>query len=117
LLVAVVRNGDQSQLVQERVVPDVNALQEPEFTDTQRSVLAEGIAELRIAYFGRDPDAAETEAPTWRERWDDKQHLPLLVARREAGRARRGRRSSSRGARAAGCPAWDAGRRICARAG
>ena len=25
------------------------------------------------------PDAADTEAPTWRDRWDDKQRLPLLV--------------------------------------
>ncbi len=117
--VAVVRNGAQSQLVQERVVPDVNALQEPEFADTQRSVLADGVAELRIAYFGRDPNAADTEAPTWRDRWDDKQHLPLLVridVKPEKGAAWPTLVVEPRRSLEAGCPLWDAGRRICARA-
>ena len=34
---------------------------------------------LRIGYFGRDAGAADADAPTWRDRWDDKQRLPLLV--------------------------------------
>jgi general secretion pathway protein J len=118
--VAVVRNGAQSQLVQERVVPDVNALQEPEFTDTQRSVLAEGIAELRISYFGRDPDVADTEAPTWRERWDDKQHLPLLIridVKPEKGAAWPTLVVEPRRAPEAGCPVWDQGSSRCLRGG
>ena len=117
--VAVVPNGEHSRLVQERMIPDVSALEEPEFRDAERSVLAEGIAELRIGYFGRDPDAAETEAPTWRERWDDKQRLPLLVridVKPEKGAAWPTLVVEPRRSLEAGCPAWDPGRRICARA-
>jgi general secretion pathway protein J len=117
--IAIVRNGDRSLLVQERVIPDINALQEPEFGDAQRSVLAEGIAELRIAYFGRAPDAAETEAPTWRERWDDKQRLPLLVridVKPEKGAAWPTLVVEPRRSPEAGCSAWDPARRICTRA-
>jgi general secretion pathway protein J len=117
--VAVVPYGEHSRLVQERMVPDASALEVPEFRDAERSVLAEGIAELRIGYFGRDPDAAETEAPTWRERWDDKQRLPLLVridVKPEKGAAWPTLVVEPRRSLEAGCPAWDAGRRICARA-
>ena len=98
---AVVRSGEKSQLVQERAIPDLAALQEPEFRDAERSVLADDIAELAIGYFGRDANAADADAPTWRDRWDDRQRLPLLVridvkpAREPPGR----RSSSSRGAR------------------
>ena len=60
-----------------------------------------GIAELAISYFGRDENATDADAPTWRDRWDDKQRLPLLVrieVKPEKGL--RGRRfSSSRGGR------------------
>ena len=54
-------------------------VQAPEFRDAERSVLADDIAELKIGYFGRDANAADADAPTWRDRWDDKQRLPLLV--------------------------------------
>jgi general secretion pathway protein J len=77
--VSVVREGDKSLLVQERVVPEPGALDDPDFHDAARSVLAEGIAELRISYYGRDPGAADADAPSWRDKWDDKQRLPLLV--------------------------------------
>jgi general secretion pathway protein J len=76
----VARTGEKSQLVLERTIPDPTATQPPEFgPDTERSVLADGIAELAISYFGRDADAAEAVAPTWRDKWDDRQQLPLLV--------------------------------------
>jgi hypothetical protein len=42
-------------------------------------VLAEDIAELRFGYFGRDPDSNDASDPTWRERWEDPQILPLLI--------------------------------------
>ena len=42
-------------------------------------MLADGIAELTITYFGRDENATDADTPTWRDRWDDKQRLPLLV--------------------------------------
>jgi general secretion pathway protein J len=76
---AVIRTGEKSQLVLERTIPDPVATREPEFRDAERSVLADGIAELKIAYFGRDPGAADADAPSWRDRWDDLQRLPLLV--------------------------------------
>ena len=76
---ALARSGDKSQLILERLIPDAAALQEPEFRDAERSVLADGIAELRLSYFGRDPDAADTDVPTWRDTWGDRQRLPLLV--------------------------------------
>ena len=76
---AVVRNGEKSQLVQERIDSRLAALQAPEFRDAERSVLADDIAELKIGYFGRDANAADVDAPTWRDRWEDKQRLPLLV--------------------------------------
>ena len=76
---SVVREGDKSRLVQERVIPDPEAVGEIDFRDAQRAVLAEGIGEIKIGYFGRDSGAADADAPTWRDRWDDKQRLPLLV--------------------------------------
>jgi general secretion pathway protein J len=76
---AVVRTEEKSQLVQERTIPDPASLQAPEFADAERSVLADNIAELRLGYFGRDPNSADAVAPTWRDRWEDPQRLPLLV--------------------------------------
>ncbi len=78
---AVVREGDKSLLVQERMIPDLDATQEQEFRDPDRSVLAEGITEIKIQYLGRDPNTsdADTTAPTWRDKWEDKQRLPILV--------------------------------------
>lgn len=76
---AVARDGDKSRLVLERTYPDPTALENPQFTDAERSILAEGIAELRISYLGRDASATDVDTPTWRDRWDDRQRLPLLV--------------------------------------
>ncbi|HET9750391.1 MAG TPA: prepilin-type N-terminal cleavage/methylation domain-containing protein, partial [Casimicrobiaceae bacterium] len=70
---AVHTDEPKSPLVLERVVPDLAAEAPPEFTDAERSVLADGIASLKLAYYGRDADAALSVAPTWRERWDDPQ--------------------------------------------
>jgi general secretion pathway protein J len=117
---AVVRTGEKSQLVQERVVPDVAALQPPEFGDAERSVLAEGIAELRIGYFGRDPGASDADTPTWRERWEDRQRLPLLVrldVKPVKGAAWPTLVIEPRRSPEAGCPVWDPARNRCARAG
>ena len=117
--VAVVRTGEKSQLVQERAIPDVTALQEPDFRDVERSVLADGIAELRVAYFGRDAEAAEVDAPTWRDSWEDKQRLPLLVridVKPEKGAAWPTLVVEPRRSLEAGCPAWDPGQRRCVRA-
>jgi general secretion pathway protein J len=117
---SVVRDGNRSQLVQERVIPDVGALQEPEFTDPDRSVLADDIVELKIAYFGRDSGANDADTPRWRDRWDDKQRLPLLVkidAKAADGTSWPTLVVQPRLAPEASCQAWDAARARCARAG
>jgi general secretion pathway protein J len=117
---AVMRNGDKSQLVQERLIPDASALQEPEFRDAERSVLADDIAELKVSYFGRDANAAELDAPTWRDRWDDRQRLPLLVrvdVKPAKGAPWPSLLVEPRRAPEAGCPVWDAAQSRCLRAG
>lgn len=73
------KNDPRSPLVVERMVPDLAAREFPGFDEAERSVLAEDIAELRIEYFGRDNGAAEAAEPHWRDRWDDKQRLPMLI--------------------------------------
>jgi general secretion pathway protein J len=117
---AVARTGEKSQLVQERTVPDLTALQEPEFRDAERSVLADDIAELRIGYFGRDAGASDVDAPTWRDHWDDRQHLPLLVridVKPVKGAAWPTLLVEPRRSPEAGCPVWDAAQDRCARPG
>jgi general secretion pathway protein J len=117
---SLLRTGDKSQLVQERVIPDLTALQEPEFRDAERSVLADGIAELDIGYFGRDADAKDVDEPTWRDRWDDRQRLPLLVridVKPAKGAAWPTLVVEPRRSPEASCPAWDAQAGRCARAG
>jgi general secretion pathway protein J len=76
--IAVVPNGDRSRLTLARVIPDYAATKTPDFGD-DFSVLADGIAEVRFGYFGRDSGAADTVTPTWRDRWDDTQRLPDLI--------------------------------------
>ena len=46
-------------------------------TDAQKEMV-EG-EEASPEYFGRDTGAATSVAPTWRDRWDDRNRLPLLV--------------------------------------
>ncbi len=76
---ALARVDDHTQLIVERLLPDPQATQNPDFQNVEHSVLAADIAELKISYFGRDPGAVFTDPPSWRDRWDDRQRLPLLV--------------------------------------
>ena len=113
----VVREGDKSRLVQQRVIPEPDAAREPEFRDAERSVLADGITELRISYFGRDPGASDADAPTWRDRWEDKQRLPQLVrieVKPEKGPAWPQLVVEPRHAPETSCRSWDANRSRCA---
>jgi len=113
---AIGRNGDATPLVLQRVVPDVNALEPTPFTDADRSTLLEDVEELRIAYYGRDPLSAETTAPSWRDRWDDRQRLPLLVRIDVKPRGQPAWPSlyvAPRIALEIGCRAWDAGQGRC----
>lgn len=113
---AVRKDGERSQLVLERVVPDVDAASLPEFNDTDRSILAEDIGELVIGYYGRDPGAAQSVEPSWRERWDDRNRLPLLVridVVPRKGPAWPTLLVAPRQAPESGCRQWDAGGERC----
>ena len=77
--ISVARDDARSPLVLERITPDINGARVPEFSDPERSILAVDIAEIRFAYFGRDANATDDVAPSWRDRWDNPQRLPLLV--------------------------------------
>lgn len=106
----------KSSLVLERMVPDVNATTMPEFNSADRSVLADDIASLKIGYFGRDRGASLEMAPTWRDRWDDPQQLPLLLRVEVAprvGPAWPPLVVAPREAPEAGCRAWDTIRMQC----
>jgi general secretion pathway protein J len=75
----VAKEGDRSRLVLERTLPDLDATGDVSFTGAERSVLAEDIEEIRIDYFGPAAGSADAVSPTWRDRWDDRQRLPMLV--------------------------------------
>jgi len=76
---SVAKDLERSPLVLDRVAPDLDGTADIDFTSAERTVLAEDIAELRVEYLGRDAGSADTVTPTWRDRWDDKQKLPLLM--------------------------------------
>ena len=108
--------NDRSQLVLSRVVPEYAAIALPSFSDAKTSTLADGIAEVHFTYFGRDPDAATTSNPTWRDRWDDPQLLPLLIrieVKPAQGDAWPPLIVEPRLAPDAGCGAWDPNRHRC----
>jgi general secretion pathway protein J len=106
----------RSALVLERMVPDVNATSLPDFGSAERSILADDIASIKIGYLGRDRGSSLDIAPTWRDRWDDPQLLPLLlrvdVAPR-VGPAWPPLVVAPREAPEAGCRAWDTIRLQC----
>jgi general secretion pathway protein J len=76
---------DNGRLVLQRVVPDPDAVAFPEFGDENKSVLAEGIAEIRLSYFGTPSDLTDNQNPNaqqvmaWQNEWVDRRSLPLLV--------------------------------------
>jgi general secretion pathway protein J len=114
----VVKSGEpRSPLVLERMIPDVSADALPEFTNPDRSVLAEDIASLKIGYFGRDPDAAASTAPSWRDQWHDTQRLPMMIridVTPKAGAPWPTLYVEPRESPEAGCRAWDVARGHCA---
>lgn len=79
LKLATVAGRDKPSLILERMIPDVNSLDRPDFNDAEHSVLADDIQELKIAYYGVANDAGPDEAATWRDQWDDTQVLPQLI--------------------------------------
>lgn len=114
---AVNKSDANSPLVLERLLPDLADSRMPEFRDADRSVLAQDIADLRIGYFGRDKDANDASEPTWRDRWDDAQRLPLLIridVVPKRGPAWPTLIAAPREGPEAGCRAWDGARLRCA---
>lgn len=115
--VSVVQSGDRSKLVLSRVVPDVNALAPPEFgQDAETSTLADGIASMKLSYFGRDANAAESAVATWRDTWDNAQMLPDLIridVTPERGLAWPTLVVAPNVTPEAGCRGWDAVRHVC----
>lgn len=114
--VALTADGEKSRLTLTRVVPDYDAKAPPDFAQAETSVLADGISELKLGYFGRDRDAADMVAPTWRDRWDDAQRLPDLISvdvKPAKGPAWPTLIVEPRLAPEVGCRAWDPIRRRC----
>jgi general secretion pathway protein J len=116
LLLSKVPGKEQTALVLERVMPDLDALSMPSFNDAERSVLADDIKSLKIAYLGRDRGASQDQAPTWRNTWEDTQLLPILVQIEVI--PRHGEPwppivVAPRAAPEAGCRAWDTIRVQC----
>jgi len=114
---AVLKNDARSPLVLERSLPDLSALEMPVFREPERSVLAQDIASIKISYFGRDPGANDSTAPTWRDRWEDTQRLPVLIRidiEPKQGAPWPSLIVSPREAPEAGCRAWDIARMRCA---
>ncbi|MEP6997211.1 MAG: prepilin-type N-terminal cleavage/methylation domain-containing protein [Betaproteobacteria bacterium] len=114
--IALAPSGESSRLLLSRTIPDYSALKPPTFDGADASVLADGITQLKFSYFGRDPDANETVEPTWRDRWDDPQILPLLIrmdVKTAQGVMWPPLMVEPRIAPEAGCRGWDANRRRC----
>ena len=106
-----------SPLVIERMIPDVSGDTVPDFSNAERSVLAENIASLRIGYFGRDPDAGQTAAPSWHDQWNDAQRLPMMIridVTPKEGPPWPTLYVAPRESPEAGCRAWDIAREHCA---
>jgi hypothetical protein len=113
---AVRQRGDKSQLVLERMIPDLAATAMPTFSAPEVSVLADGIKEIRVQYFGRDPGSSAIVEPTWRDRWEDRQALPLTIridVTPAKGNAWPPIYATPRKSIEAGCRAWDNARQRC----
>jgi general secretion pathway protein J len=114
--IALAPSGESSKLLLSRTIPDYTALKPPSFEGADASVLADGIAQLKFSYFGRDPDAADVVDPSWRDHWDDPQILPLLIrmeVKTAQGTGWPPLVVEPRIAPEAGCRSWDANRRRC----
>lgn len=116
LVLSKVPGKEDTALVLERVMPDLDGLSKPSFSEAERSVLADDIKSIKITYFGRDRGVSLDQAPTWRNQWDDTQLLPVLIQIEVV--PRRGDPwpaivVAPRAAPESGCRAWDAIRVQC----
>jgi general secretion pathway protein J len=111
--------GDDARgpLVLERMVPDVNAARVPDFNEAERTIIVTGIAEIRFSYYGRQAGSGNADEPSWRDRWDNPQALPLLVridVTPKQGAPWPTLVVAPRNAPEAGCRAFDPTRLVCA---
>lgn len=116
LAVAPVPGKRETALVLDRVIPDLDALDMPNFNDAERSVLADDIKALKVSYLGRDKGSSLDVAPTWRGSWDDSQLLPVLIqveVTPVTGPPWPPLVIAPRAAPEAGCRAWDTVRIQC----
>ncbi len=107
---------DTQALVLERVIPDLDATAAPTFTDAERSVLVDDVKALKFSYYGLDPGSSPEMTPTWRDRWDNAQQLPLLIRMEVAPRKGEPWPAvviAPRTAPEAGCRGWDTVRQKC----
>jgi general secretion pathway protein J len=112
----VMQDGEKSELVIDRMVPDVAAQTMPDIGGAEHSVLAENIAAVKFQYFGRDEGADLSTDPTWRDHWDSKQALPLTIridVTPAQGTAWPTIYASPREAAEAGCHGYDYNRQHC----
>jgi general secretion pathway protein J len=113
---ALADSDNGKSLVLSRVIPDPTALELPSFDHADFSLLARDVAELRVSYFGRDPNADVSMAPTWRDKWDDKFVLPLMIridVVPKSGAPWPSLLVEPRLAPEVGCRAWDMNRNRC----
>ena len=113
---AVTRATDNSSLVLARMLPDAEATKVPVFDSADKSSLANGIAEVRFSYFGRDTDSNAAVEPTWRQEWRDPNVLPLMIridVIPEKGVAWPSLVVEPRLAPEVGCRSWDISRNRC----
>jgi general secretion pathway protein J len=116
LSVAQVAGKQHTALVLDRMMPDLDALSIPSFSESERSVLADDIKAIKISYLGRDRGTQPDTAATWRGSWEDTQLLPVLVQIEVtplAGDPWPTLLIAPRAAPEAGCRAWDTMRIQC----
>jgi general secretion pathway protein J len=77
---ALVPKDQDTQLVLARVIPNYGSNAPADFGHAEVSILAEGIKTIRMRYFGSTYEPGpDTNAPKWRDRWDDRLQWPNLI--------------------------------------
>ena len=70
------RASRAKKLIVSRMFPEPDAQEMPDFSNAETTVLAENIAELELAYLGRDDPNTD---PYWRDDWRDGAKMPEAI--------------------------------------